>query len=777
MPDEREVKIIIRTQHVGKEEAKNAKEQMEDLGKKSKETGDKFEKVTKNLSYNLTFIAWHFRYLGSIFKQVSRRWIRMAEDWIQNAADIEEAVFGIRVAASLFGRDTERATKLVEELVETGLIKYKDAAESVRNLLLTGLGMPEIEKTMKGLLSLSTLFTVAGKDLGDSINKVSAAVLRGTALMQSDLLTRTLLRDMTNQQRKAIEKSWSSLTKLERAQALYNQVLKLSIRTGELWRGEANLMAGQIYKLQTNIQLTKAALGEALRPVLDLVSDLMAKFRTIVESVSSRMSGLLSTTTILIGVFATLTATISFTMGVLLSFVKIWRGIQKEITATTGILKIFTLSGWKVLLIIGAISAAVTGLTYVYLKATGRLDKYKQSLAAVGKQLEELNNAQAGINSLFEESTEISEKDRIAHERRIEDITEALKRERALGLWANQMRIKDLEKQLRREQEDWALLQKEKGATAEEGNKGLLGGMMDTLEKIEKKTKEHSDNIKGIWRTLGVESFEEFKRSITDPTVWQNMFTDLGARIYRFLDTVKNWGIAIGKKIYEGIRWLVENPRIWLFLMKEIGDSINSTVETLYDIVSSIGRGLGIGLISSFVKTIDEITGSIEELSDAQQKQLKLLKKLWRAGIITQEQYQAEYERMIRDMEILRRKQEEAMPFWTKGWLGKIYTKFWEKGWIGTMKEDVEDAIKELRKKKPLFQFGGIVPGPRNQPVPIIAHGGERIIPAGEPAASGNITININNPVVRNESDIQRIAEAVSNILGLKRRWASLGAY
>lgn len=59
------------------------------------------------------------------------------------------------------------------------------------------------------------------------------------------------------------------------------------------------------------------------------------------------------------------------------------------------------------------------------------------------------------------------------------------------------------------------------------------------------------------------------------------------------------------------------------------------------------------------------------------------------------------------------------------------------------------------------FREGGIVPGMTGQAMPAIVHGGETILPAGV----SPINININNPVVRKDSDIQAIAEQVKAIL------------
>jgi hypothetical protein len=55
----------------------------------------------------------------------------------------------------------------------------------------------------------------------------------------------------------------------------------------------------------------------------------------------------------------------------------------------------------------------------------------------------------------------------------------------------------------------------------------------------------------------------------------------------------------------------------------------------------------------------------------------------------------------------------------------------------------------------PRFEFGGTVPGARGQAVPILAHGGETVIPAGASSGRGAITYSvvINNPVVASRDD------------------------
>jgi tape measure domain-containing protein len=63
--------------------------------------------------------------------------------------------------------------------------------------------------------------------------------------------------------------------------------------------------------------------------------------------------------------------------------------------------------------------------------------------------------------------------------------------------------------------------------------------------------------------------------------------------------------------------------------------------------------------------------------------------------------------------------------------------------------------------KLPGFEHGGLIDAPRGTSVPIIAHGQERIVPAGQSAGAGGgaggLNVVINNPMFRNEDDEERL--------------------
>lgn len=67
----------------------------------------------------------------------------------------------------------------------------------------------------------------------------------------------------------------------------------------------------------------------------------------------------------------------------------------------------------------------------------------------------------------------------------------------------------------------------------------------------------------------------------------------------------------------------------------------------------------------------------------------------------------------------------------------------------------------------PRFEHGGIVNAPAGVPVPIMAHGQERIIPASQAGSGGGDTyiVNLNNPVVRSQDDIRAFKKQVEDSL------------
>jgi len=99
-------------------------------------------------------------------------------------------------------------------------------------------------------------------------------------------------------------------------------------------------------------------------------------------------------------------------------------------------------------------------------------------------------------------------------------------------------------------------------------------------------------------------------------------------------------------------------------------------------------------------------------------------------------------------------------------WLGKLLSKM---DLVGKAK-GVGSSIGASVGKILGFEHGGRVPGPEGMPVPIMAHGGEKIIPARSASSSndssgGSYVVNIYNPKVSSIEDANMMREQVEQAL------------
>jgi len=119
------------------------------------------------------------------------------------------------------------------------------------------------------------------------------------------------------------------------------------------------------------------------------------------------------------------------------------------------------------------------------------------------------------------------------------------------------------------------------------------------------------------------------------------------------------------------------------------------------------------------------------------------------------------------------------------GWVGSIT------GFFDTIIGKIRDAIGALKDFLGLnskaggesyshYQHGGTIPGAFNQPVPIIAHGGERIIPKTgtdvNTGGGGGVTLNLTiQGDVNSEDMLDRIVDSVKSALGRDNELAAQG--
>jgi len=893
-----------------------------------KKTEGQIKSSSKNIGHHLTFIAWHFRYLGNIFDQVYKAMIKGVKDVIRVTSELEESFLSIRTAAAMFGRDAEKASGFARELALTGLMPLQEAAGSVKDLMITGLGLPELEKFTYRYLDVAFLFTSGSDEMAKSLETVSRAILKGTMQLSTDKTAKVLWLETEQRLQKTRGLGMNQITAQQRALEILTTIEKKWGATQDFHQIEMDTTRAAMTKLNNSILIIKDSIGKALLPLLNALVLIFGRVTIYVQAFIDVLGPVVPVVVAVALAVTFLIAKLSFLIGVYISVIKI-AGMTAAML-------------WKIYLPVMAIGAVLGVGTYLLLKYTGALDKAKNSAKNITDALDKVREKMNALTETQEEAMIVDDSRRIAHERTVEDIEEDLERERSKGLWANQMAIKDLEKRLKRENEDWDRHLKELGdkdvadPSADLG--GIFGGLLDdaneTVEELGKMNwfEKIFEDLKDLakWAMVGAIILNSIKeifnktinivKEIFSDTVyeewaknWFNLiisasdiikaaFEGLFGSIMKGIGTiaaltfVAAFGLAIKSSFATGgvgltsmassatilgagfmtalkaaivpviiITAVFKTAEVLIEIrnlnddLDALNDSVQSMSEKNAEYLNMIAKKFGKNsdeykkATASIVRDTENVSGAIDDTVIAIEKLINIVKIIsalaiiavlakWAvgfwgvntaigfaagsatglgtiiasiaaaliapftltvavlggaavAGILYQvNNLKGALDGMNNSISNLSTKQSEYLTM-IKNKYGRQSAQYREA--TKMMSEDskkVSEAAKKasdaltlggmgrttldwIKDKIPSRQTGGIVPGMLNEAVPIIAHGGERVIPAGEVGSGGNITVNINNPNVRNQEDINSIARAVSNVLGQRANWSRMGSF
>jgi len=716
----------------------------------------------KGFAYQLTFIAWHFRYLGNIFTRIAAKWKKVVKESIDAAAELQESFLSIEVAAAMYGQSAEDAIDFTRRLALTGLLPLMEAATSVKNLVLTGLGIPQLKEFSLRYLDVAFLMTSGMDEMQKSLEVISKSILRGTLVLSTDVTARMLWTETEKRLQRTMGVGMKQLSAKQKLIEILTTINKEYAETVGLHEMEEETLRATLNRLTTSVTLLKKAYGDALAPVMGVVAEYIGKVTTAIVELIPKINSSVALITVLGLAITTLIGSIAFGIGILISFYNIFRTLNTMLGFTI-------ISFGKLALITFGLSAILIAGTYIILRHTGAWEKMKASMAGIAERIAKLKAGFQDLGKTETESMEIDEGRAVSHRRNLEDIEEDLEKERSKGLWANQMAIKDLEKRKRRENEDWELYLKERGTQTGEET-GLFGKIQDAMSEtsdalkgLGEDAKEMAERInwslKSILGTVGEVITEIMRKFAKLPPDIQGLL----AGIVTFLGTVWIMGIAkwILKAVKKFLAGFVKIGGAWKGLTTLMATTIAPGVA--FAALLAAGMAAIVMIRSAYVELVDLIQGTADHVAEGNTKIIETAKNMWEEGTMSSKDYlkvlnsTIDASKRLNEVtgEIL---EKTSLPFGLEypEWMKKAATyRFpWERQ----------------------FQSGGIVPGSVGQPVPILAHGGERVIPAGKTGGNGgNITINFNNPIVREPADLDRIAQRVGAILGQKTRWMRMG--
>lgn len=775
--------------------AKAVETSVKRVGAQSTIMGNQIAFSASKTNKHLTDLGSQLRYMSLVAGLAAAGAVSVAKSFITAARDMQDAQLKLGVFAVSQGVSMDAATQAAQNLYATGLIPLTDASTALSNLLATGMGLDKATKLTNTFLDA---IVVAKESINDTFGDALVKATLGVRIFQERQIDATGINTRLDQVYRAHGKTINvvstNLTNAQKWQAIYNFYMK----EGARFTGAADLasqtLSGTMSKLSANFVIMKATLGNALLPAFGTLTEMLRSAAVHITQFAEKFPALASI--VIVGTLAlTVFVAVLAGLGALIPLV------SSGFAGMAGIMGLFSAATLVATLKVVAITLAVGALVYLLLKVTGQWDKWTNTMknlsqkiletinpmkkqgeeaagmtAKMGKQIKKLQEsivlatrdfregmaewAKAHDETMKDLTKQVQDLDRaykkttdnikknfsdamssltVDHARKTEDIQQQLAEEVSKGVWADQTKIRSLQKELKRENEDYAM------AIAEKADN------RDSDLKDEKAT--YDDKLSELQTRLAAELKLE----------QDNAKLVADARAWPILDEVEKRQRAYTERVQQlndEIKEVRANATAEIAANDEVGDSI--------------------GGISN---AMDVLAGKTQEpITKAQQLQIELDRAAARARLLGSAGYQAGNILKLTIQDLIDKYVKLGQTIYdaglrADGLAGKI---------IDTLGGNVNRNISALggffsaaaRQTGNFFSGlvgyanGGVVPGSPSTPVPIMAHGGETVIPYGKSA--GAITININNPVVRDETDLRKIASMVSDVLTANQRFRHL---
>jgi len=238
--------------------------------------------------------------------------------FIAASIEMENAFLGLTRLAQRFGIDSGEATNAAKSLASDGLVSLTTAANGLQKLMTAGMGLDQAVELMIAYKDQAAFGRAATMSYDQAVNNLAESFYTENSMI-GNLSGQTENYNIIIERGAALMgKSVSSLTAAEKAQAKYLGTLEL----GKLVQGDAAVMAetlgGRLESLKTKTNVLKAAIGDALTPMVSQLAEVMGETLTkAIGWVEDHMLQLTTTSTILGGALSVvLQAAVSLAQGV-----------------------------------------------------------------------------------------------------------------------------------------------------------------------------------------------------------------------------------------------------------------------------------------------------------------------------------------------------------------------------------------------------------------------------------------------------------------------------
>ena len=773
------------------------------LGKTSTNVTAKMKGGFEDVETQLNRMGNKFRFMSIAFTMLAAGAVVMGKSFVTAAAEMEAATMKLGVFAAVTGENFKEVNQAAMKLASTGLISVTEAADSFSNALGSGLGLDKSIKLMNTFLNAASVAkTVLTDTVGMAVNKAMVGFRTLREIQIDNVGIQANLNQVWSDYAVSIDKVRGSLTLAEKYEAMYLYYME----KGAKFTGAADMasktFSGTLSRLGTSMTIMKASIGAALIPLIGTLADLFIKVSIRVVDFAEKFPAL--TSVIITGTiaFSVLAASLA-AVGAIVPLVSTGLKVLGFTTLKTMIPTLLTLS----LKFIG-ISIAIGIVGYAILKLTKQWDKWINAAKNMTKNIAEIfHEATTGVKTLenatkqlvssletiekhlrltyrsFTENlakwaqqhretmtslrTDIFnlEKDykratndisqnyknmmsdlTLGHTRKTEDLQREIDEEVSKGIWADQSRIRDLKLRLKRENEDYALastknekIRKDDLAEEKTEYNTRLAELQKELDKELAMEKKHANAIAAVKDVVILDEIEQRTRAFNEKI--EQLSTE-----YDEVQKTSAATIAANNAV------AVSNDTIADSL-----DGVNDSTITVSESTKQLEKDMALlsttGGTAAYVlkETLQGVGDKITWVKDKYVSAINLI-----GGFIADA-----HEKSIENRTpVQQRRHEESARLNEERRQDDINAGVWISDFLRGMGLPIPATF-------PILKDGGVIPGATNQAIPIIAHGGETVLPAGV----APITVNINNPSVRSDVDIRNIAMMVKDVLSTQQRY------
>ncbi len=227
---------------------------------------------------------------------------------VDAAVKQQNALMGLSSVARGTGNSIDAATDAAKRLSADGLMPIGDAASGLKNLLASGMSLPQAIKLMEAFKDSAAFGRQGSLEFGQAIVGATEGIKNGnSALVDNAGVTKNLSNILVDAGYSAQDLSKAS-TDVGVRMALYNGILaETKNQTGDAAK-LSDSFGGAQARLNTQITQTNVALGEALQPILTKIfgalSPLIDAFMNFVKNNKELVAAIAAVVVVGLGLIA-----------------------------------------------------------------------------------------------------------------------------------------------------------------------------------------------------------------------------------------------------------------------------------------------------------------------------------------------------------------------------------------------------------------------------------------------------------------------------------------